>query len=53
MDSKTKKLALIGAAVVVVGAGVTMALQAFNENLAPSAWAASSNPVRSNARRTA
>ena len=33
MDSKTKKLALIGAAVVVVGAGVTMALQAFNENL--------------------
>ena len=33
MESKTKKLALIGAAVVVVGAGVTMALQAFNENL--------------------
>ena len=68
MDSKTKKLALIGAAVVVVGAGVTMALQAFNENLvfffsptqvaakeAPEGrtWAASSNPVRSNARRTA
>ena len=49
MDSKTKKLALIGAAVVVVGAGVTMALQ----KAAPSAWAASSNPVRSNARRTA
>ena len=33
MDAKTKKLALIGAAVVVVGAGVTLALQAFNENL--------------------
>ena len=33
MDSKTKKLALIGAAVVAVGAGVTLALQAFNENL--------------------
>ena len=33
MDSKTKKLALIGAAVVAVGAGVTLALQAFTENL--------------------
>ena len=33
MDSKTKKLALIGAAVVAVGVGVTLALQAFNENL--------------------
>lgn len=33
MDSKTKKLALIGAAVVAVGAGVTLALQAINENL--------------------
>ena len=30
MDSKTKKLALIGAAVVAVGAVVTLALQAFN-----------------------
>ncbi len=33
MDAKTKKLALIGAAVVAVGAGVTLALQAFNDNL--------------------
>ena len=33
MDSRTKKFALIGAAVVVVGAGVAMALQAFSENL--------------------
>lgn len=33
MDAKSKKLALIGAAVVAVGAGVTLALNAFNENL--------------------
>lgn len=33
MDSKTKKLALIGAAVVASAPGVTLALQAFNENL--------------------
>lgn len=33
MDAKTKKLALIGAAVVAVGAGITLALNAFNENL--------------------
>lgn len=33
MNAKTKKLALIGAAVVLVGAGATMAFKAFNENL--------------------
>lgn len=33
MNSKTKKLAIIGAAVVAVGAGATLAMQAFNENL--------------------
>ncbi len=48
MNAKTKKLALIGAAVVVVGAGVTLALQAFNENLvfffSPSQVAAQEAP---------
>ena len=67
MDSKTKKLALIGAAVVAVGAGVTLALQAFNENLvfffsptqvaakeaARSGSAAWSSPAASSARPTA
>ena len=33
MNAKSKKFALIGAAVVVVGAGIFMGLQAFNENL--------------------
>lgn len=33
MNTKTKKLALIGVAVAVVGVGLTLALQAFNENL--------------------
>ena len=33
MNAKTKKLALIGCAVCVVGAGVALALQAFSENL--------------------
>ena len=33
MNAKTKKLALIGAAAVVLCAGIFMALQAFNENL--------------------
>ena len=47
MDSKTKKLALIGAAVVAVGAGVTLALQAFNENLvfSPTQVAAKEAPT--------
>lgn len=33
MDAKMKKIALIGGAVAVVGVGLTLALQAFNENL--------------------
>ena len=49
MDSRTKKFALIGAAVVVVGAGVAMALQAFSENLvfffSPTQVAAKEAPV--------
>ena len=49
MDSKTKKFALIGAAVLVVGAGVAMALQAFSGNLvfffSPTQVAAKEAPV--------
>ncbi len=49
MNAKSKKLALIGAAVVVVGAGVFLALQAFSDNLvfffSPSQVAAKEAPV--------
>lgn len=49
MNSKTKKLALIGAAAVVLAAGIFMALQAFNENLvfffSPTQVAAKEAPV--------
>ncbi len=49
MNSKTKKLALIGAAAVVLAAGVFLALQAFNENLvfffSPTQVAAKEAPV--------
>lgn len=49
MDAKSKKLALIGAAVVAVGAGITLALNAFNENLvfffSPSQVAAKEAPT--------
>ena len=49
MNAKTKKLALIGAAVVVLCAGIFMALQAFNENLvfffSPTQVAAKEAPV--------
>lgn len=49
MNSKTKKLALLGAAVVVLGAGIFLALQAFNENLvfffSPTQVAAKEAPV--------
>ena len=49
MNAKTKKLALIGAAAVVLCAGIFMALQAFNENLvfffSPTQVAAKEAPV--------
>ena len=49
MNAKTKKLALIGAAAVVLCAGICMALQAFNENLvfffSPTQVAAKEAPV--------
>ena len=49
MNAKSKKFALIGAAVVVVGAGIFMGLQAFNENLvfffSPSQVAAKEAPT--------
>lgn len=49
MNAKSKKLALIGAAVVVVGAGVFLGLQAFSENLvfffSPTQVAAKEAPV--------
>ena len=49
MNAKTKKLALIGAAAVVLCAGIYMALQAFNENLvfffSPTQVAAKEAPV--------
>lgn len=49
MNAKTKKLALIGCAVCVVGAGVALALQAFSENLvfffSPTQVAAKEAPV--------
>lgn len=48
MNSKTKKFALIGAAVAIVGVGAFMALQAFNDNLvfffSPSQVAANEAP---------
>lgn len=48
MNAKTKKIALIGAAVAIVGVGATLALQAFNENLvfffSPSQVAANKAP---------
>ena len=49
MNAKTKKLALIGAAAVVLCAGIFMALQAFNKNLvfffSPTQVAAKEAPV--------
>ena len=49
MDTKTKKIILIGAGIAVIGTGVTLALQAFNENLvfffSPSQVAAKEAPV--------
>lgn len=49
MDTKTKKIILIGAGIAVIGSGVTLALQAFNENLvfffSPSQVAAKEAPV--------
>lgn len=48
MNAKTKKFALIGVAVAIVGVGATLALQAFNENLvfffSPSQVAANEAP---------
>ncbi len=48
MNAKTKKIALIGVAVAVVGVGATLALQAFNDNLvfffSPSQVAANEAP---------
>lgn len=49
MNARSKKLALIGAAVVLVGIGITLALQAFSDNLvfffSPSQVAANEAPV--------
>lgn len=49
MNSRTKKFALIGAAIVLVGIGITLALQAFSDNLvfffSPTQVAAKEAPV--------